>query len=370
MRLGIDPNVVPNWGIQEALREIIQGAIDECKDNYTVKYNPLTERLVIENPGTLFRQTLLIGNSDKRDDSNKIGQHGEGYKLSAAILLRNNRRFTIYNDNEVWRFSYKYDRQFKTEIINVDISKWFVQNTGTIKWEMYDITRDEFEIFNNNIINHCDLRGNNGDILFDRPGNIYSGGLFVCHKKELTFGYNFDVGILQLQRDRDLLSDIDIFWETSRCWSDLPDAATHLRNGINDVKYINKFTSYTNIADNTFDIFTSDHGVNANPCSDNDHQISGLNNVIVTPEYRNMIVSSKKYKKPIEIHVKTPYEILSKWYEIQNETCEKFEAILELSENHVKTPYEILSKWYEIQNETCEKFEAILELSENWVMRF
>lgn len=334
--LTIDPLVVPDWGLWEAVREILQGAIDAGVP-YVFEYDKEKSLLLISNKGKLGKQSLLIGNSTKREDKSKIGQHGEGYKLAAAVLLRLDKKFRIYNNNEIWTFKYHYSSKFNSTLIRLDIRSLFIQTLGSIIWEIGQVTPDEFESLSKKIQLKGDIKVPSGYILLDKPGQIFSGNLFVCHKKDLAFGYNFNPGILELQRDRNLVSDFDIYWQTSVCWEHLPDAATHLRDDIPDVKYITYSTSDNSVKNAAFWLFTKTYGVDAVPCAKEAHKTAGRKNIIVSEEYRRAITGSDFYSMPEPSQKQTPYEILSSWYEWAKKeylfTDENFQDILEKAEN-------------------------------------
>ena len=109
---GISVDYVPNWGLKEGIRELIQNAVDgmtefvmkhggskkdlkvEIKEgiydgkkyrafewrwpekediivgNFT--YNPAKQELVLKNPGTLKRYNLLLGGSGENKKKNKL----------------------------------------------------------------------------------------------------------------------------------------------------------------------------------------------------------------------------------------------------------------------------------------------------------
>jgi len=331
--LTIDPNIVPNWGLWEAYREILQGAIDADVE-YTVEYNAIFEKLTVSNPGQLTKESLLIGHSTKRGDSTKIGQHGEGYKLAAAVLLRSGKPFRIYNNKEIWDFNVKNNRKFNANLIHLTITSWFVEQTDTILWEIGNISQEEYRDLMAKVQDKGDIAVDLGYILLDQPGQIYSGDLFVCHKKELTFGYNFKPGVLELQRDRNLISDFDIYWETSKMWLGQPDLVTHIRDGIADTKYA---TAAEATANQAYTLFKSEHGDNAVPCASEGDKITGADNIIVPQVYRDTITKSKEYRTNLAAKAEdlnlSPFEQLYQWYEgFKNEygfTDKDFEVLLE-----------------------------------------
>lgn len=336
IELAIDPEVVPTWGLWEAFREILQGAID-AKVPYSMTYNEQSHTVTIKNTGMLSKASLLIGHSTKRDDSTTIGQHGEGYKLAAAVLLRLGKPFFIYNDKEVWTFKKQHSRKFKTEVICVNVQKWRVAKTGEISWEVKDISPEEYQSFSDNVQIEGDLKGPNGYILLDQPGQVYSGGLFIQHHKDLHYGYNFNPGALTLHRDRNLVSDFDILWETSTCWAEQLEALTLIRDGVPDVSYISK---RNDLADDACKLFYLEHGKNAVPCYDEDDKVLGANNVIVSNTYRQHIIASPLYHIPNSLGLSaTPFEQLKTWYDWAkleyNFSDRHFETLLERSKTWV-----------------------------------
>lgn len=90
--LTLSKDYTKNWGLQEALREIIQNAIDfsneEENNIMSINYDEETSTLSIANNSILTKKTLLLGYTSKEDNPNSIGCFGEGYKLSLLVLNR------------------------------------------------------------------------------------------------------------------------------------------------------------------------------------------------------------------------------------------------------------------------------------------
>lgn len=108
--LPISPNYVSNWSIKEAIREILQNAIDSDKNGYKkeISYNKYDKSLHIKNYGiTLSTSTLVLGCSSKKDIDGMIGKFGEGYKLALVVLLREGYIVNIINGGEIWLPSFK-----------------------------------------------------------------------------------------------------------------------------------------------------------------------------------------------------------------------------------------------------------------------
>ncbi|MDF2880262.1 MAG: hypothetical protein K0R54_819 [Clostridiaceae bacterium] len=75
-----------DWNITSALREIIANAIDTGSE-YKIDY--VSGFAVIRDKGAgLTKQSFIFGKSTKRESDSKVGQFGEGTKMSFLTLLR------------------------------------------------------------------------------------------------------------------------------------------------------------------------------------------------------------------------------------------------------------------------------------------
>ena len=77
--LSLVKSYVQEWTAEDAIREIIQNAIDESnrvEDNaMSVEYDPEEKTLIISNKkSVLTHDTLLLGNTSKATDDNMIGK--------------------------------------------------------------------------------------------------------------------------------------------------------------------------------------------------------------------------------------------------------------------------------------------------------
>lgn len=88
IELSLSPKYVSGWGVEEAVREILQNAIDQKADGAEVSVSYDRETLSILTDGARLKtSTLLLGESGK-DDERYIGKYGEGYKLALLVLTR------------------------------------------------------------------------------------------------------------------------------------------------------------------------------------------------------------------------------------------------------------------------------------------
>ena len=241
---------VSNWGIHEAIRELIQNQSDGLTSKYLndfkafpldnkyefdfkltnetlkivggIRYDKEEEKLTIWNEGELETGDLLLGGT-KHLSNNKLlkGRFGEGMKLAALALIRNSKIFKIITKGEEWKFEMKQDERF---IKDNEKQKCLFWSSEKCDGEIYkdkvtvivrNITLDEWK---NEIDNYLWLTTQNtvtiqakddkdniiGEILFGKPfaDKIYVKDIFVMETKDpfrTYFGFNTD---LDLDRDR------------------------------------------------------------------------------------------------------------------------------------------------------------------------
>ena len=238
--LSISANYVPRWGLLEGAREFFQNALDEHRKEPSHRmifnYDSATETLIIGNEGAaLDIQTLLLGNTTKDSDSSLIGQFGEGYKLATIVFLRNGKKVTIYNPlhNEVWYANLAPSNRYKGALVPKFVVRKLSQVDNPYQPDalivaIEGLTPSEFEEIKStnlwlqgiyNFDSKCKyINTAYGNILTDPEfkGHVYVSGLYVCNSDRITYGYDFQPNQLTLDRDRRLVSDIDLLFTTSK----------------------------------------------------------------------------------------------------------------------------------------------------------
>jgi hypothetical protein len=204
--LSLSRNYVSSWGIEEAIRELLQNA----KDSDGVENINIDEAngvITIANKNTSIpSSTLLLGNTSKKDDLNKIGQFGEGYKLAILVLLRDGKGITIHNGNKIWEPSFEYSETFECEVLCINEQDgsgndliFEISNFNNLEIENL---KNEFLGLNNQEYNS--ITTSYGEILTDADykGKIFVDGLPVYQDKNFEYGYNFKPCYVSLDRDR------------------------------------------------------------------------------------------------------------------------------------------------------------------------
>lgn len=118
---GISDNYVPNWGEVEALREYIANAYDENGTNFTIQN--IENGILIEDNSErgIKLQDLVIGNSNSREVTYKIGTHGEGFKIGALALARLDKIVYIETIGNTIIFYLEYDEKLKSNILKASV---------------------------------------------------------------------------------------------------------------------------------------------------------------------------------------------------------------------------------------------------------
>ena len=204
----ISPNYVNNWGINEAIREILQNAIDGDKCGYESEIVYDNNCLIIKNIGAkLDAKDLILGCSSKEDQYGLIGKYGEGFKLALVVLLRKGMKITIFNGNKIWIPSFKISDIFKTQVLNIEETE--CNNNKDLSFEispidesLFNSLKTYFPCIENNFGETIETK--NGSVLLDSKykGKMFVEGLYIQTDENFKYGYNFNSESVDLDRDR------------------------------------------------------------------------------------------------------------------------------------------------------------------------
>lgn len=208
----ISKKYLSHWGLEQALREIIQNFKDF--GDYKVDI-PESGKVVITNdfvPDDL--SFLAIGNSDKKEGSR--GKYGEGLKMALLIFAREGRFIQIETTKHIIVPEFVETQLGKTFSILLSDNK-VVQTGFKIT---FDIDLDFWlDYYHNKLIHDKDIVFDDGYYgrIVDKPkGSVFCGGIFVAKVKNLSKAYDINVQHLPLTRDRNLPQTWDVNWATSK----------------------------------------------------------------------------------------------------------------------------------------------------------
>lgn len=321
--LGMSINYCPTWGVVESVREFFQNAHDEEIVNPENKmyfgYDKDSKTLRIGNKnGRLTTNTLLLGQSSKRDNSETIGQHGEGYKVATVVLLRNGKGVKVYNraDKEVWTAKTIKSRRYQADVVVFDIEKVSIFKSipdHDLIFEISGIDEDEYNAIVDSNLFLQDLRegedyitSNPGYPLTTRmckvltgekhAGKLFVGGLYVTTSKYAKYGYDFAPGLVKLDRDRGFIDGIDLQFLTAKVISATGDTelineaknfwdGSYFKYYLSNYKSVFDNSSYAEMFDKSYQEFLDENGEDAIPVQTTDdfNRLSrnGFNPVLV-----------------------------------------------------------------------------------------
>lgn len=321
--LGMSINYCPTWGVVESVREFFQNAHDEevvnPKNKMYFGYDKDSKTLRIGNKnGRLTTNTLLLGQSSKRDSSETIGQHGEGYKVATVVLLRNGKTVKVYNraDKEVWTAKTVKSRRYQADVVVFDIEKVSIFKSvpdHDLIFEISGIDEDEYNAIVDSNLFLQDLRegedyitSNPGYPLTTRmckvltgekhAGKLFVGGLYVTTSKYAKYGYDFAPGLVKLDRDRGFIDGIELQFLTAKVISATGDTelineaknfwdGSYFKYYLSNYKSVFDNSSYAEMFDKSYQEFLDENGEDAIPVQTTDdfNRLSrnGFNPVLV-----------------------------------------------------------------------------------------
>lgn len=246
--LSLVKNYVSHWGLAEACRELIQNALDsDSPFVYSFdrsEQGTYTLRLTSEF-AKLSPQTLLLGATSKADSKDAIGSFGEGYKIALLVLTRMGYDVDMLNGELLWKPRFRFNRQFGEELLAIEESQAPTRGNKGLTFLVHGLSEDEVESIKASCIRMQDHIGaikltSYGDILLERAGELYVGGLLIC-KTQMKFGYNIKPEFIRLERDRQTVSSWDLKSITKEMWFETKEfdrIAEMVQDEVDDLEYV------------------------------------------------------------------------------------------------------------------------------------
>lgn len=219
IELPLSRDYVRQWGVTEAVRELIQNAIDsDSPFEHSFYGDTLT---ISSRESSLESRTLILGATSKADDTKKIGSFGEGYKIALLVLTREGLPVFIRNGYYDWVPSFVHSQNFGAEVLCITevpaerVGQGLEFVIGGLSHQQASDIRESCLLMQPDMPDAIETP--RGRILPSKPGKLYVGGLFVCDTK-LTYGYDMKPEYLKLERDRKTVDDFDIKFQTKEMW--------------------------------------------------------------------------------------------------------------------------------------------------------
>ncbi len=207
------------------LRELIANGLDSQTRNqhngsgcFDMTFRNGT--LTLTNWGVkVSTSALLMGTSESREDTNCIGQFGEGLVMALKGLTEMGNKVEIFNRDEKWRPAIEPSRNFDgAEVLVVHTRR--CDDRGGFIVKVKGLEREDYEKAQGLFLErHPDFDKtqtaseyySQGRVLLQPAfkGKVYNKGVFLLERDDLMFGYDLHEEDA-INRDRNVMSDYDL----------------------------------------------------------------------------------------------------------------------------------------------------------------
>ncbi len=251
IELTLKADYLPNWGVAEGIRELLQNAKDaEVQYNSLMNISHKGNKLTIFNAGvSIPHEALLFGHTTKSNNDKLIGKFGEGLKLGILALVRSGYNVKIISGNEVWRPTIEKSEKFNASVLTFSIRK-IQKSIDGVAVEINGINLDEWLKLRENYLFLDSLTSEQatttpyGVLLLDPKfkGKLFVKGIFVQSDTKLSYGYDFFSA--DLDRDRRMISSYDLSYRTKEIWSQAVRVNTNLNKNLSDILFNSQHDLY------------------------------------------------------------------------------------------------------------------------------
>lgn len=333
-------NYVAHWGLAEAVREILQNALDsdspfDVSFDFEIEEDPWSTEGVVTHRATgiadftvrsrnarLSAASLLLGATTKADAEEKIGSFGEGYKIALLVLTRAGYRVRVNNGDVVWRPEFRPSKQFGgAETLHIVEEPGRADAQG-VEFVISGLTpADRTAIVASCLQMQGDageaVKTSRGRILLERPGKLYVGGLFVCDTK-MKYGYDVLPQHLKLERDRQTVSGFDLAWLAKEMWFEsqrIDDVVKMLEEEAPDMEYA-EYGAPEVVKEACYRAFRANHPDKLIAKSKDDlaDAVRGAMTVYMGGSYGKIVSGSASYRAEKFTRVVTPQEHLQDFF--------------------------------------------------------
>lgn len=324
IELPLSRGYVRAWGVRQAVRELLQNAIDSDSPlEYSFNGDTLT---IGSRDVVLDTKSLILGNTTKAEDMESIGNFGEGYKLALLVLIREGLKVVVRNGYVDWHPEFRQSDVYQDEVLcinEVPAAKANFALEFVISGLSHEQTTEIYDSCLQMQPPQADaIETDMGNILPSKPGCLYVGGLFVCHT-DLTYGYDMKPKYLQLERDRMTVSNWDLrlqvknMWFATQRWDEI---AEKMDQKVTDLDYA-EYGCPELVKEACFRRFKAQHpghiAVKSQAELDAAVQRGMTKTVYVGGSYHTGVTGSRLYQEEMAqaIKVLSPLEVLTEWLE-------------------------------------------------------
>jgi len=235
IELSLTSTYLRQWGLTEAIREVLQNAMDADVDGKRMTVEHDKGKLIVCNAGVrLEHNVFLLGSTGKANRSDQAGQFGEGLKLAMLVCAREGINMVLRNGGEVWEPKIEKSEKFAGEDVlvihirggNKNLDRFQVEiefpeeTWNAEKWRYLFVDKRPTKDV---------VHTTRGRVLLGEQdrGKLFVRGIFVCHFHDMRYGYDFDHA--NLDRDRRVLASYEV---REKCSEMLRECLSQTRGGI------------------------------------------------------------------------------------------------------------------------------------------
>jgi len=190
---------IPEWGLEEVVREVGANYIDAGKHKIQATPNMLVF-LSETDPG--IDQLLVMGVSTSREKNEAIGNFGEGNKAAALVATRRkNTSMIIDSPRGRITFMFKKPAHFDTAVLHACIDptkKSDIFKTTITALGVHDSYKKMFLDSETRLLTRIEKEA------AQEHTRIYCKGVYITTLKEMKSKYHWNLNQLKLNRDRSI----------------------------------------------------------------------------------------------------------------------------------------------------------------------
>lgn len=371
----ITKNYIPDWGLIEGVREILQNAIDS-PGKMTLEINDDT--LIIKNDNIkLPIKSLLMGYGTKTNDASQIGGKSEGSLLAIMVLIREGYNVNIINSDEIWEPGFVQDDNLDEEILAIRVNNTTQHNAliyeiSGLNDDDIEILVDEFPVLDQAVTGaeYKSIETQCGEIILDKKykGKMYVGGLPIQRDDNFEFGYNFKTEYVRLDRDRKAINYYELRGLTAQSLVTAKECHPEIFKAISDScvdakdiievlddasdnfleSYRNMFYEENNLAENTL--------VATRAVKEQLEQLDKNIKVAEGSEIESFLIAKANNKLDLVYEAKEAVQTMTKLEQALNNLCtSKWLTFMEL---YVKIEKYLPKKWKSVLKELIDSLAS------------
>lgn len=203
--LNLSPRYVPTWGAWEVAREILCNAFDACPDGMRVEPQGMDTLRVWTPTVPNISELFIIGEGTKAPGGETIGQFGEGLKIAALTVTRHRLgNLTLRTPDKLIDFEFR-------PVMGVDVLHAVItpmENSPTEGYEAVIRMPGIALAFAGKLlperVSGPIAKVNEAEVM------VYSKGVFVCCKNDMSSIWDWNLNDLTLNRDRSMVESFNL----------------------------------------------------------------------------------------------------------------------------------------------------------------